>query len=892
VAYASGSIISASTAGLLSQVVAYDFGGNRLNFTVSKNAGSNVLNSFTVQAVAPEINVTGSGNTIVNGDSTPSVADRTDFGNLNVGDTPLNLGLVIENTGTATLNLGSNAVSISGADAANFSVFAQPSTTVNVGGNRTFVLRFNPLTVGLKSAIVSINNDDANENPYTFTIQGTGTGTPEINVTGNGQNIADGDTLPATADHTDFGSVNVIVDTLSRTITIQNTGTDVLTLGSGAATLSGTNAADYSVTTQPATTVTPGSSTTVIVRFDPSAAGARNATLSIANDDANENPYNFSLTGTGAVTPEINVTGNGQNIVDGDTVPSSADDTDFGSVDITAGTISRTFTIQNTGIDVLTLGANAASLSGTNAADYSITTQPATSVATGASTTVVVQFDPSVLGARNATLTIANDDADESPYNFLITGTGTGLAEMDVSGLGNSIADGDTAPSATDDTDFGNIAVAGGSNANVFTVTNSGNAVLNLTGTPRVVIGGANAAGFTLTTDAGTSAAAGGGTTTFTITFDPSTGGVRVATVSIANDDADENPYNFSIQGTGTGAAPPTVIISGVPANSNAPFTATMTFSEAVTGFIQGEIIVANGLASNFTAVSALVYTALVTPTADGTVTIDVNAGVAQGASGNNLAAVQAISQFDGTPPAVVISGAPATLSNLDPFVVTFTFSEPVTGFTLGDIAVGAGTASGFAGAGASYSATVTPTGQGDLTLDVAANMAADPAGNGNSAAEQVIVGNTIVADTQARISEFILNRANHILQNQPDMIGFLTGANNDGGGALGYLQGNVSPDNMTLAFSTSLSRVMRKADQALLNAVAPSSGGDVDARFGARLPRVFDVWAELYGPRASPVPQTANCGLVMWARTISSPQISSSALCSRPIGRKRPIQA
>jgi len=39
---------------------------------------------------------------------------------------------------------------------------------------------------------------------------------------------------------------------------------------------------------------------------------------------------------------------------------------------------------------------------------------------------------------------------------------------------------------------------------------------------------------------------------TCTVTFDPSAEGVRTATISIANNDADENPYNFAIQGTGT----------------------------------------------------------------------------------------------------------------------------------------------------------------------------------------------------------------------------------------------------------------------------------------------------------------------------------------------------
>ena len=132
-----------------------------------------------------------------------------------------------------------------------------------------------------------------------------------------------------------------------------------------------------------------------------------------------------------------------------------------------------------------------------------------------------------------------------------LSGCETG-PEMDVSGDGTSIEDGDATPSPTDDTDFGNVAVAGGTNANIFTVTNSGDTVLNLTGSPRVTISGTHAADFGLTIDAAATVASGGGTTTFTITFDPSAAGTRSANVSIANDDSNENPYNFDIQGTGT----------------------------------------------------------------------------------------------------------------------------------------------------------------------------------------------------------------------------------------------------------------------------------------------------------------------------------------------------
>ncbi|MDQ1591371.1 MAG: hypothetical protein QOG71_1998, partial [Pyrinomonadaceae bacterium] len=121
-------------------------------------------------------------------------------------------------------------------------------------------------------------------------------------------------------------------------------------------------------------------------------------------------------------------------------------------------------------------------------------------------------------------------------------------AEMNVKGNNTSIADGDATPSAADHTDFGTVN-AGGTVERTFTIENTGNTALNLTGTPKVAIGGAHAADFNVTLQP-TSPVNSGGMTIFTIQFTPSATGLRTATVSIANDDGDENPYDFSIQGT------------------------------------------------------------------------------------------------------------------------------------------------------------------------------------------------------------------------------------------------------------------------------------------------------------------------------------------------------
>jgi hypothetical protein len=132
------------------------------------------------------------------------------------------------------------------------------------------------------------------------------------------------------------------------------------------------------------------------------------------------NSISYSLTNT---VPEITVIGNGQVIADGDASPSTADHTDFGSVGLEQ-TRTRTFTISNDGSATLALtGTPAVSLSGADA--FSVVAQPATSVEPSASVTFQVRFTPSVTGAQSATVTIANNDSDEAPYDFVIEGMGT-----------------------------------------------------------------------------------------------------------------------------------------------------------------------------------------------------------------------------------------------------------------------------------------------------------------------------------------------------------------------------------------------------------------------------------------------------------------------------------
>ena len=75
----------------------------------------------------------------------------------------------------------------------------------------------------------------------------------------------------------------------------------------------------------------------------------------------------------------------------------------------------------------------------------------------------------------------------------------------------------------------------------------------------------------------------------------------------------------------------------------SAPFSVNATFSEDVTGLEASEIVVDNGAASNLTG-SGASYSFTVTPSADGTVKVDLPAGVAEnGSAVTNVAADPAL---------------------------------------------------------------------------------------------------------------------------------------------------------------------------------------------------------------------------------------------------------
>ncbi|MBL7775516.1 MAG: choice-of-anchor D domain-containing protein, partial [Saprospiraceae bacterium] len=248
---------------------------------------------------------------------------------------------------------------------------------------------------------------------------------------------------------------------------------------------------------------------------------------------------------------EISLEGKGQDIANGDASPATADNTDFGWALVAGGTVSRNFAVMNNGLSALTLpGGTPVTIGGANAGDFTVTLQPASAVAAGNLSLFSIEFDPSGPGLRTATVNIANNDCNESPFSFAIQGQGRGAPQMTVLGLGTPIVNRASTASLADDTDFGSVMV-GNMVTHTFTVENIANgAPLNLSGVPRVAIADLNATDFSVTAQPA-SPVDGGSSTTFTVKFQPTATGLRRAIVMIACDDWPNNPFVFTVSGTG-----------------------------------------------------------------------------------------------------------------------------------------------------------------------------------------------------------------------------------------------------------------------------------------------------------------------------------------------------
>lgn len=230
-------------------------------------------------------------------------------------------------------------------------------------------------------------------------------------------------------------------------------------------------------------------------------------------------------------------------IPNGDTTPMFLDNTEFAAQNI-GNSQTKTFRLRNVGGLLLSVS----SITVSNTTDFSVTSSAPYNIAGASYADFTITFQPQSMGIKTGIVTIANTDLTDNPYTFTVQGVGEN-AEIEVTGNNVVIPNGNTAISATDHTLIGS---ANASTTNpttiskTFVIRNTGNIALAVSG---ITITGANANQFSVSPT--TTSIAANTTGIITVTFAPTSSGVKNAVISIANNDATdgENPYAFAVQG-------------------------------------------------------------------------------------------------------------------------------------------------------------------------------------------------------------------------------------------------------------------------------------------------------------------------------------------------------
>lgn len=397
--------------------ITVSFAGDANNFPLS------VTRTFRVTAGTPEIDIQR---------NSVSIASSSvfDFGKLKSTDgmDEQRKLFSVRNSGNGDLVfLTTPIIVITGTHASDFIATDPDLSTIAPNSSDEFYIRFNPTGPGVRTATVTIKNNDPDEGDYTFTVKGEGN--PEMNIKRVGSSVS------VTSGSSQFGMGEIALGNTSFDLSfeIENQGRNApLTLtGTPVIAITGAHAGDFEVVKMPGTTsIASGSKETFSLRFKPTQLGERTATISIVNDDSDENPYTFTVKGLGAEPPEINIKIGNQDIASG------SGKYDLGSV---SGSTEVVFTIENTGKGKLWLeGTPRVKINGSNTGDFEWTTWGGNLVFAGQTSSFGIKFTPSVTGTQTAEISIQTNDPDENPYTFTIQATSltvTGLPANPSNGI-------------------------------------------------------------------------------------------------------------------------------------------------------------------------------------------------------------------------------------------------------------------------------------------------------------------------------------------------------------------------------------------------------------------------------------------------------------------------
>ncbi|AVX86929.1 glycosyl hydrolase [Pseudomonas koreensis] len=652
--------------------------------------------------------------------------------------------ITLDNTGIADLagNTGSGTT-----DSNNYAVDSQRPTA-------TIVMADSDLRPG-ETALVTI----------TFSEAVTGFDNADLSVAnGTLSNVASSDGgITWTATFTP----NVGVNDATNLIVLNNTGIADLAGNSGTGTTSSPN---YTIdTVLPTATIIIadnalkiGDTSLVTITFSEAVSGFTNADLTIANGTLSAvSSSDGGITWTATFTPTTNIT-DATNLI----------------------------TLDNSGVQNLSGNAGSGT---TDSNNYSIDTQRPTAtivvadtaLGVGQTTLVTITFSEAVSGFTNADLTIANGTLSAvSSSDGGITWTATFTPAAGITDTSNVITLDNTGiadlagNTGSGTTDSNNYAVDSQRPTATIVMADSDlrpgeTALVTITFSEAVT--GFDNADLSVANGTLSNVASSDGGITWTATFTPNIGVTDLTNLIVLNNTGitdlagntgtgTTNSANYQVQ---TQVPTATIVVADTSLKAGETSLVTITFSEAVSGFDNSDLTIANGTLSNVSSSDGgVTWTATFTPTAnvtDATNLISLNNAGVTNVSGNSGIGITDSNNFaiDTALPTATIVVADNRLGIGETTTVTITFSEAVSGFDLSDISVANGALSNLASSdgGITWTATFTPTaGVNDATNLILIDTAGVQDLAGNAGASIAISNNYILDATRPTVNIVVAN--------------------------------------------------------------------------------------------------------------------------------------
>jgi len=299
----------------------------------------------------------------------PLIASHATFGSQLVGTTsPIQI-IKLYNNRPTTLKISSVVAS------GDYSVTHNCTTNLVKPGNFCNIdVKFAPTALGPRNGTVTITDSDSTS-PQIINVTGIGTAVqqskaPDIVFRAFPVGASSGPLL------------NKMTNTGSTTLTVKQ----ITTVG------------DFSQTNTCGTSLPPGGSCGIYIKFSPRDSGVRNGTLSMFHSDP-ASPQRISLQGTG---------------MDVIFTPPSLD---FGSQQVGTSSQPAPISVQNVAKIAVVVGGV------TTTGDYSQTNNCLGTLPAGGTCTINVTFSPTKLGKRPGSV-IADDSDNTSPQTIGLTGNG------------------------------------------------------------------------------------------------------------------------------------------------------------------------------------------------------------------------------------------------------------------------------------------------------------------------------------------------------------------------------------------------------------------------------------------------------------------------------------